>query len=99
MDPATVGREDAVTKKHCGREIASSPPELDRILEWNYKYLQYEEKTSGREPNRPRGTVTIQTTNDPETYRGMEPRPRITVVVVTHNTERDSLRGCGDTMG
>ena len=36
---------------------------------------------------------TIQTTNDPKTYLGMEPRPRIAVEVVTHNTERDSLRG------
>ena len=53
-----------------GKEIAASPPELDRILKW--KYLQYEGKTC----------------------RGMEPRPRIAVVVVTHNTERNSLTGC-----
>ena len=44
-----------------GKEIASSPPELDRILEWKYKYLQYEGKTCrGMEPRIaavPKGTA------------------------------------------
>jgi hypothetical protein len=87
-----------MSKKSQKKELRPKPRkgpimDLEESSGTKEKYMTQETDHTFAWKDKPWGMDTIQTTNDPETDRGMEPRPRIAVVVVPYNTERDSPRG------